>query len=166
MEQKRKMRRALQELSRAESEEILRRGSCGVLALQGDDGYPYTVPLSYCYEGGRIYFHCAKAGYKLDCIARSPKAGFCVVDKDDVIPEKYTTAYRSVIAAGRVRVMQEESAARAAAAALGRKYHPAGTEEELQAEISGAWERLCLLEMEVETLTGKQGRELMQAQKG
>ena len=75
MEQKRKMRRALQELSRAESEEILRRGSCGVLALQGDDGYPYTVPLSYCYEGGRIYFHCAKAGYKLDCIARLLRGG-------------------------------------------------------------------------------------------
>ena len=55
----REMRRKRQALSREEISLILYRGTSGVLALSGDDNYPYAVPISYVYDGEKIYFHCA-----------------------------------------------------------------------------------------------------------
>ena len=75
----REMRRKLQQLSDEEAEAVLRRGKYGVLALSGDDGYPYAVPISYVYADGKLYFHCAMAGHKLDAMKRDDKASFCVV---------------------------------------------------------------------------------------
>ena len=87
----REMRRGRQALPKEMCEAVLSRGSHGVLALAGDEGYPYAVPISYVYEGGKLYFHCARSGHKLDAIARCPKASFCVVDQDQVVPQEYTT---------------------------------------------------------------------------
>lgn len=75
----RKMRRSRQQLRLSESRAILERGTCGVLALAGDGGYPYALPMSYAYREGKIYFHAARTGHKIDAIARCPKASFCVV---------------------------------------------------------------------------------------
>ena len=66
----RAMRRKRQQLSRAEAEAILERGTSGVLAVAGDDGYPYAVPLSYVYQDGKLWFHCANSGHKLDAVRR------------------------------------------------------------------------------------------------
>ena len=66
----REMRRKKQELSLEESIAVLMRGTSGVLAVQGDNGYPYAVPISYAYYDTHIYFHCAKAGHKLDAVKR------------------------------------------------------------------------------------------------
>ena len=96
----REMRRKKQELSRQEIADILHKGTSGVLALLGDNDYPYAVPISYVYDDGKIYFHSAKSGHKIDAIQRTEKASFCVIDKDLVVPEEYTTYFRSVIAFG------------------------------------------------------------------
>ena len=151
------MRRKTQQLPRAEAEEILRAGSSGVLALAGEEGYPYALPISYVYHGGRLYFHCAPAGHKLDAIARCPKASFCVIAQDDVVPALYTTRYRSVIAFGTIRRLEEEQAIIAALDVLGRKYAP---DLDPSAEIAGSLHRVCVLEMTIDHLTGKEGIEL------
>ena len=78
----RKMRRSRQQLRLSESRAILERNTCGVLALARDGGYPYALPMSYAYREGKIYFHAARTGHKIDAIARCPKASFCVVDQD------------------------------------------------------------------------------------
>ena len=75
-----------------------------VLALLGDNDYPYAVPISYVYDDGKVYFHSAKSGHKIDAIQRTAKASFCVIDEDLVVPEEYTTYFRSVIAFGRIRL--------------------------------------------------------------
>ena len=85
----REMRRKRQALSMEEIAAVLNRGTAGVLALSGDDGYPYAVPISYVFDGDKIYFHCARAGHKLDAIRRNAKASFCVVDQDQIVPEEY-----------------------------------------------------------------------------
>ena len=92
----REMRRKKQELSRQEIADILHKGTSGVLALLGDNDYPYAVPISYVYDDGKIYFHSAKSGHKIDAIQRTEKASFCVIDKDLVVPEEYTTYNRSI----------------------------------------------------------------------
>ena len=64
----RPMRRIRQQLTEEENEQILRRGSSGVLAVLGDGGWPYTVPMNYVWLNGAVYLHCAFAGHKLDAI--------------------------------------------------------------------------------------------------
>lgn len=152
----REMRRNRQILSREECREILERGTSGVLALAGDDGYPYAVPLSYSYRNGKFYFHCAKSGHKLDALRREPKASFCVVDQDMVVPEEYTTYYRSVIAFGTVCEMEDGPEKRAAINALMVKYFPGDSQESRDKYIDGSWTPLCMLEFSVEHITGKE----------
>ena len=159
----RELRRKRQALSRADCEAVLSRGTSGVLALAGDDGYPYAVPLSYLYEDGKLLFHCAKAGHKLDAVARCDKASFCVIDQDRVVPEEYTTYFRSVIAFGRIRVIGDDGERRAAVERLALKYHPGDTPENRNRYIDKEWAPLCMLEMTVEHLSGKQATELLQA---
>lgn len=155
----REMRRKNQALGREEIDGILDRGTSGVLALSGDGGYPYALPLSYAYAGGRLIFHCAKEGHKLDAIAREPKASFCVINQDQIVPAEYTTYYRSVIAFGRMRLLEGEEK-RSAAMLLAQRYAPGETARRHKEEIDGAWDRLCMLEMTIEHITGKAAREL------
>ena len=96
----REMRRKRQALLPEEIQAVLNRGTSGVLALSGDNDYPYAVPISYVYDGEKIYFHCAKSGHKLDAVRRNRKASFCVIDQDRIIPEEYTSYFRSVIVFG------------------------------------------------------------------
>lgn len=156
----REMRRFRQQLSQAECEALLAQGSSGVLAVTGDEGWPYAVPLSYAYEGGRLLFHCAKEGHKLDALRRDGRASFCVIAQDQVVPQEFTTYYRSVILFGRIRVPDAPEELTAAAWALVRKYCPNVSREAAEKEISGALGRMRILEMTVERMTGKEAREL------
>lgn len=151
----REMRRKKQVLTTEECEKILQEGTSGVLAMDGDDGYPYAVPMSYVACKDKIYFHCAKAGHKLDAIARNEKVSFCVIGQDQIMPEKYTTHYKSVIAFGRIRILEDDGEKRAAMEKLGIKYAPENTAEKLQKEIDGFWKPLCVLEMSIEYMSGK-----------
>ena len=94
----REMRRKRQQLAEEESIAILEKVTAGTLALLGDNDYPYAVPISHVYHERKLYFHSALAGHKVDAIRKCDKASFCVIEKDDVQPEKYTTFFRSVIA--------------------------------------------------------------------
>lgn len=155
------MRRNRQQLSQEECLAILDRGTAGTLALCGDDGWPYAVPLSYVRQGERLIFHCAKAGHKLDLLRQNPKASFCVVDQDRVIPEEYTTYFRSVILFGTLRELTDEGEKRAAIEALALRYHPADTPAGRSATIDREWAPLCMLEMTVAHMTGKEAIELV-----
>ena len=157
----REMRRKKQLLSCEESIEVLRRGTSGVLALLGGDDYPYAVPISYVYDGGRIFFHSAKAGHKIDAIQKCGKASFCVIDQDNIVPEEYTTYFRSVIAFGKVRILENEKETREAIEKLALKYYPEDSEINRRRTIAREWTPLCIIEFSVEHLSGKQAIELV-----
>ncbi len=159
----RELRRKKQELPPQESIDILERGTSGVLALSGDEGYPYAVPISYVYRDSRLYFHGAKSGHKIDAIKRQEKASFCVIDQDEIIPEKYTTAYRSVIVFGRIRILEDEAEIIKAVEALAIKYHPEGDGAGRQREIDRFRDTLCMMELSIEHICGKEGLELLKA---
>jgi Predicted flavin-nucleotide-binding protein len=156
----REMRRKKQLLSHEENVEILKVGTSGVLALSGDGGYPYAVPLSYVYEDAKIYFHCANAGHKIDAIAQSDKASFCVISQDNVVSQEYTTYFRSVIAFGKIRILQDEADKRAALEVLAAKYSPNHEHGRLQ-EIDKLFRQVCAVELAVEHMTGKAAIELV-----
>lgn len=152
------MRRKLQQLPQTERERILREGKTAVLALAGDDGYPYAVPVNYVYDGGKIYFHCAKTGHKLDALRRCEKVSMCVVDRDDVAPERLATDYMSVIVFGRARILEDDEEIYRAVEVFGLKYNP--DREAVRREIRREWDALCCVEITVDHMTGKEGKEL------
>lgn len=157
----REMRRKRQLLSNEESIDILNNGTAGVLALSGDDGYPYAVPVSYVYDNSKIYFHGAKTGHKIDAVRKCSKASFCVIDQDKIIPEEYTTYFRSVIAFGKVRILEDEKEIRNAVEKLAIKYHPKDSEANRNQAIVREWAPLCMIEFSVEHMTGKEAIELV-----
>ncbi len=157
----REMRRKRQQLSNDEAIAVLERGSHGVLAVLGDEGYPYAVPLSYVYTDGKIFMHCAKAGHKLDAVRACGKASFCVVDADDVVQSEFTTYFRSAIAFGRVRELTDDGEKLAAIRLLADKYCPDIPRDEHERAIEREWAPLGMLELTIEHLTGKQAKELM-----
>ena len=158
----REMRRKRQQLSEAESISILEQSTSGTLALLGDGDYPYAVPISYVYKDGKLYFHSALAGHKVDAIRRCDKASFCVIAKDDVQPERYTTFFRSVIAFGKIHIIDNEAEKWETARMLGNRYNP-NDDESLRQELEKGLSHMLMIRFDIEHLTGKEAIELVRA---
>jgi len=169
----RQMRRKRQQLAEEESIAILEKATAGTLALLGDNDYPYAVPISYVYHERKLYFHSALAGHKVDAIRKCDKASFCVIEQDDVQPEKYTTFFRSVIAFGRIHIIEDEGGTHdvdnivggyheklEVARMLGNRYNP-NQDEALQKEIESGLARMLAIRFDIEHLTGKEAIELV-----
>ena len=155
----REMRRKKQEIGREECLRILKEEPRGILSVLGDDGYPYGVPMTHLWseEDGRLYFHCAKEGHKLDAIRRCDRASFCVLDGGCREEGDWALRFRSVVVFGRVRIVEEEERKRAILRRLCAKFtdDPAYAEREL-ANFFGS---VCCLELIPEHVTGKRVKE-------
>jgi nitroimidazol reductase NimA-like FMN-containing flavoprotein (pyridoxamine 5'-phosphate oxidase superfamily) len=159
----REMRRGKQLLSMEDTVGVMERCTSGVLACLGDDGYPYAVPLSYVYFNGRIYFHSAKAGHKIDAITKNPKVSFSVIDEDKIVSEEYTTHFRSVIAFGKARVVEGDEWFESFAA-LVEKYSGNQPEEAKNKEISKCT-HAHIIAIDIEHMTGKESIEFVNAKR-
>ena len=152
------MRRFKQQMPDSEARQILTRATGGVLSLVDAQGKPYGVPMSFVYDGGQaIYFHCAREGRKMDCLRHCDRASFCVVAMDEVVPDEFTTYFRSVIAEGRVAAVEAHGEMVSALRMLCDKYSP-GLDS--TAEISSGLARVSVLRLDIETLCGKEAVEL------
>lgn len=159
----RSMRRSRQMLSREECENILHAGTSGVLALTGDGGWPYAVPLSYVWQEGALYFHCARSGHKLDAVREDARVSFCVVAQDRVIPEEYTTYFRSVIVFGRAEILTQPGEIHAAIEILAKKYHPTDDPDHRDHLIRRELAAMCMVKIIPEHISGKEATELKKA---
>ncbi|WP_373899450.1 pyridoxamine 5'-phosphate oxidase family protein [Haloimpatiens sp. FM7315] len=153
----RDMRRSKQLLLLDETVSILNNCTSGVLGVIGDEGYPYTVPVSYVYKDNKIYFHCAKKGHKIESIEKNSKVTFCVIEKDDVIQNKFTTNYKSVCIFGKAKILTEHLEKINALEALTEKYSPNYIKEGKQ-EIQKGLEAVSIVQIEIEHITGKASR--------
>jgi len=104
-------------------------------------------------------FHCAKTGHKTDAVLANNKASFCVIGEDKVVPEEYTTYFRSVISFGKIRIVEDDEKRKLVYDFAG-KYRP-GFEEERQKAIDKEFKPLCIMEITIEYLTGKESIELV-----
>jgi uncharacterized protein len=150
----REMRRNKQQLSDDEIDAILNKHSSGVLAVHGENGYPYTIPISYTFEQDHLYFHSAIEGHKIDAIRNNDKVSFCVIDQDDVIQKTFTTRYRSVIVFGRANIITDSILRQKALESLVKKYSPDFVNEGQQ-EIDQAWNQVSIIALMIEHKTGK-----------
>ena len=151
----RKMRRFKQQISNDECIAVLKNTKRGVLSLIGDDGYPYGIPIDhwYCEEDGKIYFHGAKEGHKIDAIKACDKASYCVYDEGYRKEGDWALNIKSVITFGRIRFVDDEDTARRIYAEITRKF--TDDEEYLQKELTNAFPRVQCLELTPEHMTGK-----------
>lgn len=156
----RRMRRARQKLSDEEVKRILTENTSGVLSVIDKDGYPYSVPLSFVYIYNKIFFHSAKEGHKIEAVENNDKASFCIIDADDVKPEKFLTNYKSVIVFGKVKVVDDENVKALAIDAIAEKYYPNHPSEK-QREIDNFKDSFAIIELDAEHISGKQGIELV-----
>lgn len=155
------MRRKKQKLQNEVCETILQKATSGVLAVLDDAGYPYAVPLSFVYDMGKLYFHSAKEGHKIDAIVHHDLASFAVIDQDEIHPEAYTTYFRSVIAFGTVSLVEDAEEYHNAIVLLARKYHPNDSLEHLEEVIAKEKARMTIIKLEVTEMSGKEAIELI-----
>ena len=149
----REMRRKKQELSRDECIDILTNEPRGVLALLGDDNYPYAIPMSHVYVDGKIYFHGAKKGHKNDAVKNYDKVSYCVVDKGVKNEGQWWYTFKSVIAFGKIRTIDNDDEKREKLTHLGNKFFP--TPEETENEINRLISKTEVFEITIEHMSGK-----------
>ena len=120
----RPMLRQKQSLDREECLLLLTTQKRGVLAVQGDDGYPYALPINhyYCPEDGKIYFHSGKKGHKVDALRKDQKVSFCVYDEGFKKPGSWALNIKSVIVFGRVEFIEDRNTIYEMARRLSRKF--------------------------------------------
>ena len=159
----REMRRKRQQMGKEECIRILDEGASGVLAVHGDDGYPYAVPLNYVYTDEKIYFHCAKTGHKTEAIEKNEKVSFCVVGMDQNVPEKFTSYFKSVVIFGKAAVVKDDAEKKTAIEKLAIKYSPDEPKEKRDAAIEREWDQLAVIRVDIEHMSGKQAIELVAA---
>ncbi len=133
----------------------------GVLSVLGDDEYPYGVSTSYLYHEGKLYFHTASQGHKMDSIRKHNKVSFTVVDMDEVHEETFNTYFRSVIAFGRVRELTSPEEIEEALFVLSTKYSPSLPEEMVGAHAKKSSGRPMVIVMDIDYLTGKEAIEIV-----
>ena len=151
----RPMRRFKQQISEAECIRILKEQPRGVLSLIGYDGYPYGIPLDhwYCEEDGKLYFHGAKEGHKIDAIASCDKVSYCVMDEGFRKEGEWALNINSVIVFGRISLVTDPEKAKLICTNITRKF--TDDEEYLAHELEHAFPRVQCLELTPEHMTGK-----------
>lgn|SRR5574344_923226 len=157
----REMRRIRQMMPETDVLAILGRNTNGVLSVTGDDGYPYGVPVSYVYAHGKIWFHCATEGHKIESIKKNPKVCFTIVDTDDIDAQHFTTQFRSIIAFGKAEIVTDQNERELAFNAIMDKYSPHETIESRMKELEKASPRALIVKITIEHMTGKQAKELV-----
>ena len=151
----RPMRRFKQQMTAEECTAVLSSGRRGVLAVLGDDGYPYGVPLNYWYspENGKLYFHGAREGHKLDAVRNYDKVSFTVFDEGFYKEGDWAAWVHSVIVFGTVRIVEDEEEITEIARQIGLKYYPDAQEVvEILERTKG---RIGAMEMSIEHMSGK-----------
>lgn len=155
----RPLRRANRAISEEDAKQLLSAEKRGVLAVNGDDGYPFAIPLNYFYdeENGKIYFHGAKSGHKIDSLKNSDKVCFTVYGGEHFAEGEWAPYVRSVVVFGRCRLISDAEMTEEKVRTLAMKYYP--TKEAVEAEIADHIKAAQLYEITIEHLSGKQIQE-------
>ena len=152
----RPMRRFKQSLPEEECFRILGQAYRGFLSVNGD-GYPYTVPINFVCEDGKLYFHCAKEGHKLDALRACDKACFTVLDEPEKEPGDWWYHVKSVICFGRVGIVADERERVDRLRSLAGKYFP--DSHDTESDILHNGPKAEILAFTIEHVSGKAVRE-------
>ena len=155
----REMRRKKKQISTEAAEALLEQSRRGVLAVNGDDGYPYAIPVNYFYdrENQKIYFHGARAGHKADAMKSCDKVCFTVYGNETVREDVWAPFMQSVVVFGRCHFVEAGERATALLKRLAMKYYP--NEQLADEEIAQSGKAAQVFAIEIEHLSGKEIQE-------
>jgi uncharacterized protein len=150
------MRRNDRAITPEEAKRLLETAEYGVLSMASPDGVPHGIPLNFSFENDCVYFHCAPEGRKIDLLSANRKVSFCVVGGTEVMPEKFSTKYESVVAEGIAEELFEKDK-REGLVLLLRKYSPDHLREGLE-YIDRTFDRTRVFRIRLASITGKARR--------
>ncbi len=155
----RKIRKIKNEINQEDVKELLKTSRRGILAMNGDDGYPYAIPVNYFYDEteGKIFFHGAKAGYKVDCLKSSDKVCFTVIGSEMIRAEEWAPYMQSVVIFGRCQLIDDKQNAMKRLKDFAMKYYP--SENMVLDEIKEDGKATQMFEIDIEYMTGKEVQE-------
>ena len=151
----REMRRKKQEITKEECINVLVKEKRGALAVIGDDGYPYTIPLNFYFDekSEKIYFHAAKEGHKIDAIKNNDEVCFAVWNTGELKCGDWAYYVTSVVVFGKAKLVSDDAVIHEKVRALGMKYYPKA--EEVDEEIARDLSRVQIVEISIEHMSGK-----------
>ncbi len=134
---------------------ILKSEKRGVLSVNGDDGYPYGMPMNHWYneEDGKIYFHCGKMGHRLDALKKDGKVSFCTYDEGYRNLGEWALNIKSVIVFGKIEIVDEPDRIVDVTTKLSHKFTQ--DDEYIKEEIKQHANRTLLLVLTPEHICGK-----------
>lgn len=151
----REMTHTKRKLSYEKTIELLKSGEHGILALNGDDGYPYAVPITYRYLDNYIYFHSANHGYKIDILKRNTKASFSVILNVEVLPSKFSASFESIIATGDIVFVEDKIEKDKILIDLIDRYSSEYKEMGMKFVNGPIGEKTAVFKMKIKEITGK-----------
>ena len=155
----REIRKKRNQIDTEAAERLLEQSRRGVLAVNGDDGYPYAIPINFLYdrENQKIFFHGARAGHKVDALKSSDKVCFTVYGHETIKEDPWAPFMQSTIVFGRCHLMEAGEHTAALLKRFAMKYYP--NEQLADEEIAQSGKAAQLFEIEIEHLTGKEVQE-------
>lgn len=155
----REIRRKNREIGPGEAKKLLAEARRGVLSVNGDNNYPYAVPVNYCYddEAQRIFFHGSRAGHKADALKKCDKVCFTVFGGEIVREEAWAPFVRSVVVFGRCHPIEDRAERLNRLKQFAAKYYP--SESMVDEEILRSGKAVQMYEIEIEHLRGKEVQE-------
>lgn len=155
----REIRKKKNEISSDAAKELLRCSRRGVLAVNGDNNYPYAIPVNYLYdeEAQKIYFHGAKAGHKVDSLKACDKVCFTVISQEIVKEEPWAPFLQSVVVFGRCHLVENQEDCIRLVKKFAMKYYPDEKLVDEEVKISG--KAVQMFEIEIEHFSGKEVQE-------
>ena len=153
------IRKKKNELNLCAAKALLQASRRGVLAVNGDDGYPYAIPLNYFYDvdAQRIYFHGARAGHKVDALRACDKVCFTVYGNETIKDEPWAPYMQSVVVFGRCRLLESGEESLALVKRFAMKYYP--DESLVDIEIAEGGKAVQMYEITIEHYSGKEVQE-------
>ena len=155
----RAVRKKKNEISQDEAKNLLRSSRRGVLAVNGDEGYPYAIPINYLYdeENNKIIFHGAKAGHKVDSVKKNDKICFTVFGNETFTEENWAPYLQSVVVFGRCHLVENRDDIISLVKKFALKYYP--NEDMVNEEIVNSGKGVQMFEIKIEHLSGKKVQE-------
>ena len=156
----RPLRRKHHAISEEAAKALLKNERRGVLAVNGDDGYPFAIPVNFYYDEptNKIYIHGAKSGHKVDAIKRCDKVCFTVYGNERIDETEAWAPYmQSAVVFGRCALIDDPAEATPKIRAMASKYYPSA--EAIDEEIAKSLKGMYLYEITIEHLCGKQIQE-------
>ena len=155
----REIRRKKREIDLELGKQLLKNERRAVIAVNGDNGYPYAVPINFWYDEAhkKIYFHGAKAGHKYDSIKASDKVCLTVYGNEAIKEEEWAPYMQSVVVFGRCHLIEAQEDALVLVKQMAMKYYP--TEELADEEINLYGKAVQMFEIEIEHMSAKEIQE-------